>query len=539
MTRSLVDLVARQASERPGFTAIIDANEVVTYQALDERSSRLGSLLREFGVSRGSRVCLLLPKSADAVVAILGVLKTGACYVPLDPDSPASRIQRMVDSCDDRWLLADESTVELAEQLVNGSAQPVRSPPWTVGVLGEGRPRLTHGASFDWSDVEEMTVAALSSGESPVEGSDLAYVMFTSGSTGEPKGVPITHSNVISFLDWAIDYFGLRPGERVSSHSPLHFDLSVFDLFGSLAAGCELHLVPKKLNILPPALADFMRSRALNQWFSVPSVLNLMMRADCVAHGDFPELRRLIWCGEVLPTPTLIYFMERLPHVRFTNLYGPTEATIASSYYSPATPPLDPLQDVPIGRPCDGEDIVVLDEASRPLPVGEIGEIHISGAGLSPGYWRDPEKTERSFVQVDLPTKGRVRVYRTGDVGWRDEDGLIHFVGRSDSQIKSRGYRIELGEIEAALHSLDILDDAAVVAVSTGGFEGWTICCAYVPAEESQIAPATVRRRLREELPHYMIPKHWSIHRVLPTNANGKVDRPELRKRFTELLGVV
>ena len=200
---------------------------------------------------------------------------------------------------------------------------------------------------------------------------------------------------------------------------------------------------------------------------------------------------------------------------------------------------MDPLQDVPVGRPCDGEDIVVLDEASRPLPVGEMGEIHISGAGLSPGYWRDPEKTERSFVHVDLPTEGRVRVYRTGDVGWRDEDGLIHFVGRSDSQIKSRGYRIELGEIEAALHSLDILDDAAVVAVSTEGFEGWTICCAYVPAEESQIAPATVRRRLQEELPHYMIPKHWSIHRVLPTNANGKVDRPELRKRFTELLGVV
>ena len=168
---------------------------------------------------------------------------------------------------------------------------------------------------------------------------DAAYILFTSGSTGTPKGVVITHHNVSEFVAWANGHFGVADDDRQSAHSPLHFDLSVYDLFGTLAAGAELHLVPPEVNLLPNKVTQFIRDHQLTQWFSVPSVLNAIASRDVLREGDFPALRRLLWCGEVLPTPTLIYWMERLPHVRFTNLYGPTETTIASSFYTvPSTP---------------------------------------------------------------------------------------------------------------------------------------------------------------------------------------------------------
>ncbi|UCC25454.1 MAG: AMP-binding protein, partial [Gemmatimonadales bacterium] len=211
------------------------------------------------------------------------------------------------------------------------------------------------------------------------------------------KGVVITHRNVCVFIDWAVGHFGLTPEDRISGHPPMHFDLSVFDIFGAMAAGASLHPVPPKMNVMAPAVARFIRDQALPQWFSVPSVLNYLVKAGAVEEGDFPELRRLLWCGEVLHTPTLVYLMRRLPHVDFTNLYPPTEATIASSYHRVMDIP-DPEADIPIGRACDGESLLVLDDDLQPVPEGETAHLFVAGEGLSPGYWRDPEKTEAAFL---------------------------------------------------------------------------------------------------------------------------------------------
>jgi len=324
----------------------------------------------------------------------------------------------------------------------------------------------------------------------------------------------------------------MTSADRVSAHTPLHFDLSVFDIFGTFAAGGELHLVPPELNLVPNKLAQFIRDSNLTQWFSVPAILNYMAKFDVVRLNDFPSLRRLLWCGEVFPTPSLIYWMQRLPHVRFTNLYGPTETTIASSYYTVPACPEDEKASIPIGTACDGEELLLLDGALRPVPSGEAGDLYIRGAGLSPGYWGDREKTRAAFLSNPHNPDPSERIYRTGDLAKIGHDGLVYFLGRADSQIKSRGYRIELGEIETAANALKCLRESAVVAINTDGFEGSMICCAYVPAQDTPVAPANLRKELSKVLPGYMLPGRWMSFGVLPKNANGKIDRRRIKEEF-------
>jgi acyl-coenzyme A synthetase/AMP-(fatty) acid ligase len=259
-------------------------------------------------------------------------------------------------------------------------------------------------------------------------------------------------------------------------------------------------------------------------------VLTYLTRFDAVRPGDFPELRRLLWCGEVFPTPALQYWMERLPHVTFTNLYGPTETTIASSYYTVPTPPADPEQRIPIGAPCPGEELLILDETRAPVPQGEVGEICIRGVGVTLGYWRDEEKTARAFLPC--PDRPGERMYTTGDLGFRGPDGLVYCVGRADSQIKSRGHRIELGEIETALNTLPEIGQVAVVARRIDGFGGVDICCAYVPRNGVELTTRQVREGLSRLLPKYMLPVRWQRLAELPRNANGKIDRVALVELF-------
>jgi len=505
-------------------------HEHLTYAQLEDSTNRLAWALAEHGCRRGDRVCLLVPKSLQAIVGIVGTLKADAIYVPLDPSNPVQRLRKMIAACEPRCILVAGAAVSVLDDILADNPLPAVQ----FGSLGPQRQAANRfEANFCLADLRDYPAAP-----PPVRNTerDAAYLLFTSGSTGEPKAVVITHSNVARFLEWAIPYFRLGSSDRISGHSPLHFDLSVFDLFGALAAGAELHLVPPELNLTPARIADFIRSAELTQWFSVPAVLNFMAKADVVRSGDFPTLRRVLWCGEVLPTPTLLHWMKRLPHVSFTNLYGPTEATIASSYYTVTQCPKDERQPIPIGVSCEGEELLVLNPDLEPVRPGETGDIYIRGVGLSPGYWRDPESTRLAFLPH--PRDPLERIYKTGDLGKVGEDGLIYFSGRTDSQIKSRGYRIELGEIEAALNAIGYLLESAVVAVPSSGFEGSIICCAYTVAPGSAVTPVVLRRDLANAVPSYMLPSRWLALDRLPKNGNGKIDRPRLRNMFENQPGL-
>ena len=529
MRRLLQTAISERADARPESRAIVSPDGSLTYGELEASSNRLARMLRDLACRRGDRVALLMPKTPAAIAGLVGVLKADAAYVPLDPAGPPARLARMLEVCGCHSILATRQTsAQLRATLACAALE--RRP--LVGWLDAGAPPDAElGPAFTAADLPGLPASAPASMN---HDTDLAHILFTSGSTGQPKGVTITHYSVLQFLEWAADCFRPSPADRASQHPPLHFDLSTFDVFGTLGAGAELHLIPQTLNLLPHKLAQLIRRSRLTQWFSVPAVLNLMAKFDVVQQGDFPELRRVLWCGEVMPTPTLIYWMRRVPHASFTNLYGPTETTIASSHYTVPRCPAHGHEPIPIGTACAGEELLILDAAMRPVASGETGDLYIRGVGLSPGYWRDPQRTASVFLPHRTETGAEERIYRTGDLARLGADGLIYFAGRRDHQIKSRGYRIELGEIETALAALPELRESAVVAVESAGFEGWMICCAYVPVRGRSLDPQFLRQRLARVLPGYMLPAHWMRCDALPRNANGKTDRPVLRRRFLE-----
>ena len=529
MVSLLQQLVTGQAERHPEQTAIVYRQERLSYGELEKTSNRLAHLLKEAGCKRGDRVGFLIPKTPAAIITILGILKADCVYVPLDTSSPAPRLEKIIDACAPRFVVAGGAVTPLLDELM---ADKSRRDGTAIGWMGEGRIEGNNfRARFSREDLGSYSSEPLDYQNTV---NDAAHILFTSGSTGVPKGVIITHSNVIHFITWAVNYFGAKPSDRISSHPPLHFDLSTFDIYGTLGSGAQLHIVPTELNLLPQKLAEFIRDSELTQWFSVPSVLNFMAKADVVKQDDFPALERLLWCGEVFPTPPLIYWMRRLPRVKFTNLYGPTEATIASSYFTVPQCPDDERAEIPIGAPCGGEGLLALDDELKPVPAGAVGDLYISGVGLSPGYWHDPEKTDAVFIKRTDSSDPNDRIYKTGDLAKVGEDGLFYYIGRADSQIKSRGYRIELGEIETALNALNLTEECAIVAINTGGFEGVSICCAFVPLKDVDAPPARLRTEMSKVLPNYMMPARWMRFDFLPKNANGKIDRRALRERFQQ-----
>ncbi|MEX2347256.1 MAG: amino acid adenylation domain-containing protein [Balneolaceae bacterium] len=525
----IYDWARRNAEKNPDRTAVTLNDEHLSFGRLETKSNRLAGRLLKEGLKPGDRVGLLLEKTPKAIIAMHGVSKAGGIYVPLDIHSPASRVSKIINSSDVSMMLIDDHAKNLFDEMSKGRQQ-LSVKPWIWWAENQPEANIASTCLFRYQDLlaePDIPYAVIR------DENQTAHILFTSGSTGNPKGVEITHKNISSFIKWAIGYFGMNSEDRISGHSPLHFDLSTFDIYGAMAAGSHLFMVPPDISVIPRKLCDFITKNRLTQWFSVPSALSYLARFKAIPEEGFPELKRLIWCGEVFPVESLRYWMQSLPGVQFTNLYGPTEATIASSCYTvPEIPGKG--EDIPIGIPCDGENLFVLDEEMKEVEPGKKGDLYISGTGLSPGYWRDSPKTDAVFRSRTNSAGDTIRIYKTGDLASFDKNGLFYCHGRSDYQIKSRGYRIELGEIESALDELKILREFAVVPVKKSDFEGYSIGCAYVPGEKI-LSPIHIKKHLSDKVPSYMIPQLWSSYTLLPRNGNGKIDRKKLSERFENL----
>ena len=518
-TPFLLQHLVRDSAERaPSAPAVRHGEAQLTYGELEEASNRIARALVDSGVSRGDRVVLHAPKSVDALAALYGILKAGAAYVPVEPGSPARRLADIVQQCRPRSIVTwSEARGKLTSELCTDAG--VSS---VVAIDGADPFGDLPVLALDLDDV-----VSGEPGIAPNVGAvdqDLAYVLFTSGSTGRPKGVMLSHLNALTFVNWAAQTFLLRQDDRLSNHAPFNFDLSVLDLFGAAAAGASVTLVPEGLGMFPGRLAELIERERLTVWYSVPSVLTLLVTRGNLAARELGSLRWILFAGEVFPVKYLRELMLALPQARFANLYGPTETNVVTWYEVPALDP-DRTEPIPIGKACANTDCIGLEEGGLPVTEpGREGLLYVRGSTVMRGYFGRPEETTAAFAPNPFAASGDEQLYCTGDWVTLDEDGNFLFLGRRDHMVKTGGYRVELGEIETALFSHPAVHDAVAVAVPDDVL-GNRIR-AFVVGDG--ISEQELRAYCASLLPRYMVPEDVEFRDALPRTATDKIDRPRL-----------
>jgi amino acid adenylation domain-containing protein len=528
MAYLLQHLLRDSAARAPQRPAVSVGERSLSYAELDTLSSQVARALLAQGVVPGDRVGILAPKSAAAVVALFGVLKTGACYIPLDPKSPAPRLAAIMNDSGVAVLLADQASTAAAAAL-SASVPRLRTvitagPHWGRAAAGETAPASTGPELISWEAVLAQPPGDAASGDGPGIETDLAYILYTSGSTGTPKGVMISHRASLTFVDWAADCTGLGPDDRVASPAPLNFDLSVFDIFATAKTAACLALVPEGTAIFPTRLAQWLARMRISAWYSVPSVLTMLATYGNLGAVDLSALRTVIFAGEVFPAKHLNALMAALPGARYLNWYGPTETNVCTWYEVPPGAELD--APVPIGKGCANTEVfAVAADGSRVTKPGEEGELYARGSGLMSGYWGDADKTRQALVRNPFQAAYDEPAYRTGDLVTPDAQGNWVFLGRRDGMVKTRGYRVELGEVEAALYAHPAVREAVVLAVPD---EMLGSRLRAVISADGDLTREEMVDHCRQRLPAYMVPDIVEFRDVLPRNSNGKVDRVQL-----------
>jgi amino acid adenylation domain-containing protein len=507
------DYFGRSRSRFPDKTAITYRGAALSYEEVGRYADAVTTLLTERGYAH-SRVGIWMRRSPDAVASILGVLGSGGAYVPLDPDSPCSRLAAIVNDCEIGALIVDpEKAGQLPELLSLAKG---------VKLLLYSRP-VAALPGLETIVVSECLGRQTRIPERPTD-AELAYIFYTSGSTGVPKGVMISHLNIVNFVEWARDFFAINEEDHLSNPTPLFFDLSTFDLHVTFAAGATLHMISETELLSPKSIISWIDKTGITVWFSVPSVLTYLNRMKVLRPGLFPRLRAILWCGEPFPAKDLADWMTAVPGKIYANLYGPTETTVASTVQVFREPPADLSRPISVGRACDNTKVMILDETGHPVPHGEIGELCIGGNSVMKGYWRRPEKTAEVLVQNPLHHEYTDLYYRTGDLALFEADGTITLKGRKDFQVKSRGYRIELGEIEAALVSHPRVDAACAVAYPTEEFANLNIKI-YYSLNGGEVTEKELHDHIASRLPRYMHPNKFERLDPMPRLPNGKIDR--------------
>ncbi|MBP2328660.1 clorobiocin biosynthesis protein CloN4 [Kibdelosporangium banguiense] len=464
----LHDLVVRAAAADPPAVAVYSGPDSTSYGELDALAGRYASALVVAGVRPGDRILVWAEKSAHVIALMQGALRVGAVYVPVSPVNPAERVNRIADSCHPALIVTDQDradapSVTLAQLLERGgqAAAPVALAP-----------------------------------------DDPAYILYTSGSTGEPKGICLSHRNALAFVDWAVGTTGLGPGDRLASHAPFNFDLSVFDLYGAFAAGASVDLLAADQAYSAEGLTEFLRGRGITCWYSVPSALQLMMRQGGLLDAVQPSsLRVCVFAGEPFPLPEVQRLRRAWPGVRLLNWYGPTETNVCTSY-EVTDADLTRTRPLPIGAACSGDTVSLADD----------GEIVVDGPTVMLGYWGRPRH--------EGP-------YHTGDLGRWDEHGNLEYLGRRDAMVKVRGHRVEPGDIEAVLVTHPTVVSAAVVVSGTG--LDARLSAFVVPAAGTRPNLFSLKQLCAQRLPRYMIIDRLTMLTEFPRTPNGKTDRAALR----------
>lgn len=503
MVINVLEYLEGSARRYPDKVAFEDKKSSLTFKELLSISKAVGSRISVNNLIH-SPIIVLMEKSADSIAGFMGVLYSGNFYCPLDTHMPEARIKVIIDTLNPIAILSDLANKKKVEKL------------------------QFKGEIIIYEEAKQKNVTndKLSLIRKKILDTDPAYVLFTSGSTGVPKGVLINHRSIIDFTDWMCEKFHIESRDSFGNQSPFFFDLSIGDLYCTLKMGCTNYIIPKELFTFPVDLLKFLNEKKINIIFWVPSALCIVANLRALSKVKLEWIDRVLFCGEVMPNKQLNIWRKSLPNAMFANLYGPCEATDASTYYivDREFADDDPL---PIGVPCENTDILVLNEDNTIVKKDEIGELCIRGSGLAMGYYNDPERTKAAFVQNPLNLSYPEIIYRTGDLVKYNEYGELMYVSRKDFQIKHMGHRVELGEIETAVSSIK--------GIETG-------VCLHDNAKDQivlfligeDIKDKEVKEILRTKLQEYMIPNRIIHLDELPYNANGKINRKKLKEKLKE-----
>ncbi len=493
---NVLEYLERTAARLPDKTAFVGESSAMTFSQVLRSSRTIGSALARRGLER-EPVAVFMPKRPETVAAFFGCVYAGCHYVPLDEEMPRYRLGLILENLGARMMICDESTLPLAGELgfagETASYDELAAGPADDGLLARVRDRQLD--------------------------TDPVYVVFTSGSTGAPKGVAACHRSVIDYIENLSEALGFSGRTRFANQTPLYFDACLKELYPTLKFGAVTYFVPRQLFMAPVRLVEYLNEHKINTICWVVSALTMISALGTFQRVKPRYLRTVAFGSEVFPVRQFRLWREALPRADFFNLYGPTEATGMCCWYK-VDRDFGPGETIPIGRPFHNTEILLLDEQDRPAAPGETGEICVRGASLALGYYRDFARTNEAFVQNPLNDRCPERIYRTGDLARRNERDELVFVGRKDHQIKHMGHRVELGEIE--------VNAAALEAVRS-------VCCVYderrgriVLYYAGDAAPAQVAGALRERLPGYMLPNRVERLERMPLTANGKVDRTAL-----------
>lgn len=507
---SAVRLLDKAVTEYGDKTAVSDEWESFSFVRLKAVGQSIATALlnEDDGGYMPSPVMVYLPKSGKCIASFMGAMYSGNPYVPIAYDMPQSRIQRIVDLLDGRGsIITDEAGLLNIREM---------NIPDTMSV-------------FVYDEISKTPVneAEIDKALSKVCDTDPIYIMFTSGSTGEPKGVTVPHRGVVDYAIWVHNTFGIDHTTKLGNQAPFYFDNSIFDIYSMLLTGAEMNIIPETLFMFPSKLPEYIRDNNITTIFWVPTVMINVANSGALENIQMPQLKTVAFCGEVMPNTQLNIWRKYHPDAVYANLYGPTEISDVCTYYivDREFNDHDPL---PIGRACENMRIIILNSENKIAKPNEQGELCVIGSGVALGYWSRPDISDKVFIQNPVNPLYQERIYRTGDLAYVTDDGLIMYDGRMDNQVKVKGNRIELGEIECA-------------AMCVNGVKG---ACAVFDAPNEQIVlfiescETLILRKFNNELkqyiPKYMLPSKLIVMDKFPHTANDKIDRVTLKKSLSE-----
>jgi amino acid adenylation domain-containing protein len=503
MKQNLVEYLGETVNNFSKKIAIDDHYGKICFEELNELSDKIAvSLINKCEAGR-KPVAVFLPKSRLAVLSFVGIFKSGNFYVPLDIKSPIERTSKIINSLAAECIITD---YENKEKLIQ------------IGY--EGSVLIIEELMLMEVCIEDLN--CLSEISNSIIDLDPIYAIYTSGSTGTPKGVLISHRGVIDYIEWAKTTYKVTNTDVIGNQAPFYFDNSTLDIYLMIVTGATLNIIPEDRFAFPIKLIEYINEKEINFVFWVPSVLNSVSNFDAFSSILPTKLNKILFAGEAMSNKHLNYWRRNYPNAVYSNLYGPTEITVDCTYYIVDREFKDD-ELLPIGKACKNTQILIFSEEGKQVAKGEIGELCVRGSSLAFGYYNDLDKTKVAFVQNPLHNLYPDIIYKTGDLVYENELGEYIFLGRKDSQIKHMGYRIELGEIETAILAISGVKNACVLYDDTLK----QIVAFYI----GDLTTVEIRKALMIILPKYMIPTKLFVETDFPLNANGKVDRLELKQR--------